>query len=286
MDPYITFRFVISEQELIISKSSVYRLLDYDGIESADVDLTIIDNAILDGGYVQSERIGTRPIMVLFKIDDIEQTETLRSWLIKFFKPKTSGTLYVSRGGVTRRIEFKLATKPDYNQANIMTDKLIVTVNIICPQPYFLDEFDSNPRYLTFVPTLNFPLTFLPQAKMTTGIQITSDVISLDNTGDAPIGIICEITADRGTITNPKITIDGVEYVRVIKELEIGDTLSINTNAGKKDIQFNGVSEFIYDITSIFFSVPVGEHEIQISADVGVTNAASSFTYALKYLGV
>lgn len=286
MNPYITFRFVIGSEELIISKESVYRLISYDGIEAADYELNVIGNAILDGGYVQSARISTRSINVTFKIHDKKQTETLRSWLIKFLKPKTEITLYVSRGGVTRRIYGYLPIKPDFSQQNIIEDRLQISVDLLCPQPYFLDETDTSPRYLTFVPTLNFPLTFLPGKGLTTGIQITSDIIGINNTGDAPIGIICEITADKGSITNPQISIDGAEYVKVIKVLEIGDTLTINTNPGKKDILFNGESEFIYDVTSAFFSVPVGEHEIIISADVGVTNANSSFTYALKYLGV
>lgn len=286
MNPYITFRIVIGGQELIISKTSVYRLLSYDGIEAADVILTSADNAIMDGGYVQSMRVGMRDISIKFGISDKKQTETLRPWLIKFFKPKVRGTLYVSRGGVTRRIYFYLAARPEFAQANIIQERLSVSVTLKCPEPYFLDEFDSSPQYLTFAPTLNFPLTFLPGGGLTTGIQVTSDVITINNTGDADIGIICGITADKGSITNPKISIDGGDFVRVVTVLDQGDTLTINTRPGEKDIKINGESQFLYDITSIFFSVPVGEHTIQISADAGVTNAKSSFTYALKYLGV
>lgn len=283
MIPNTAFRLVIGEDEIIISRTSVYRLMSFDGIAAADIDVTTVNNAIMDGGYVQSVRIGMRDINIQFCIADKAQIEPLRAKLISFLNPKAQGTLYVTRSNITRRIYCQLATKPEFEQPNAL---LSVSVVLKCPQPYFLDETDTSPQYLTFVPTLNFPITFLPSAGMTTGIQITSDIITINNTGDAEIGIICEITADKGSITNPKITIDGVEYVRVIKALEIGDSLTINTNPGKKDIQFNGASEFIYDITSIFFSVPVGEHTIQISADAGVTNANSSFTYALKYLGV
>lgn len=286
MKPYIIIKLIIDGQELIISKTSVYRLISYDGIEAADVLLTTADNAIMDGGYIKAARIGMRDIRIKFAIHDKPQTETLRSWLIQFFKPKVKGTLYISRGGVTRRIYFCLATRPEYEQPNIVEDRLSISIVLKCPEPYFLDEFDSNPRYLTFAPVLNFPLTFLPAAGLTTGIQITSDVITINNTGDVDVGIICDISADKGSVTNPKISIDGGDFVRVITVLDQGDTLTINTRPGEKDIKINGESKFIYDITSIFFSVPVGEHTIQISADAGVTNANSSFTYALKYLGV
>lgn len=286
MNPYIIFRLVLGGQELIISKASVYRLVNYDGIEAADYDLTVVGNAVTDGGYIQSARIGARNISVTFMIHDKAQTETLRSWLISYLKPKVEGTLYVSRNGVTRRIACQLATKPDFTQANIIDDRLAVSINLICPQPYFLDENDTVVRHLVFMPTLNFPLTFLPGGGVTVGVQIVSDTTVIENTGDTDIGIVCEITADKGAITNPKISIDSVNYVRVIKVLEIGDSIEINTNPGEKDIKYNGVSNFIYDITSVFFSVSPGTHTITITADAGANNAASEYTYALKYLGV
>lgn len=283
MTPNTSFRLVIGDDEITISSTSVYRLMDFDGIAASDITITTANNAVMDGGYIQSVRVGMRDINIQFCIADKPLIEPLRARLISFLKPKVCGALYVTRGEVTRRIYCYLATKPDFEQPNKL---LSISIVLKCPEPYFLDEFDSNPQYLTFAPVLNFPLTFLPAAGLTTGIQITSDVITINNTGDVDVGIICDISADKGSITNPKISIDGGDFVRVITVLDQGDTLTINTRPGEKDIKINGESKFIYDITSIFFSVPVGEHTIQISADAGVTNANSSFTYALKYLGV
>lgn len=283
MIPNTAFRLVIGEDEITISRTSVYRLMSFDGIAASDIDITTADNAIMDGGYVQSVRIGMRDISIQFCIADKTQIEPLRAKLISFLKPKVRSTLYVTRGEVTRRIYCQLATKPEFEQPNTL---LSVSIVLKCPEPYFLDETDTNFRYLVFAPALNFPLTFLPAAGLTTGIQITSDVTTINNTGDVDIGIICDITADKGDVTNPRISLDGGDFVRVITVLEQGNKLTISTRPGEKDIKINGESKLLYDITSIFFSIPPGEHTLQISADAGVTNANASYTYALKYLGV
>ena len=120
---------------------------------------------------------------------------------------------------------------------------------------------------------------------ITAGILVVTDTATLVNDGDVPVGIVCDITASGGTVTNPKITMNG-QYVRVIKTLEIGDTLSIDTNQGRKDIYFNGESQFIFDRKSVFFQLPVGENTIVVSADAGIKDAKASFTYSFKYLGV
>jgi hypothetical protein len=282
----LTFTLILNGLSLLIDSDGDYRLLSHSGIEAADYDVVMVDNAILDGGYVQSERIRARSISIEFMISDMTQAETLRAALISFFKPKLTGTLYVSRGGVTRRIYCKLASRPEFSQQHINVDPLRVTINLICPQPYFLDELDTTVRHLVFIPTLNFPLTFFPGGGLTVGMQIVSDTTVINNTGDTDIGIICGITANKGAIINPKISIDSVNYVRIITVLDVGDTLEINTRTGEKDVKLNGVSDFLYDITSVFFAVPPGEHTITITADTGAANAASSYTYALKYLGV
>ncbi|MHB1153568.1 MAG: phage distal tail protein [Eubacteriales bacterium] len=286
MNPYIIFRLVLDNQELIISKTSVYRLISYDGIEAADIILSSEDNGNMDGGYIDSVRIGMRNILISFMISDRSQTEVLRMWLIKYFKPKIQGTLYVSRGGVTRRINCQLLSRPEYKQPNIISDRLGISINLICPDPYFLDENDTAVRISTVTPMINFPMTFFPSGGLTTGLIKISSSTSITNSGDADIGIICDITAVGGAVTNPKITIDGQEYVKVIVDLPAAHKLQVNTRKGEKDIKVDGVSVFLYDKASVFFSLVPGTHTVTITADAGVSYAAATYTYALKYLGV
>lgn len=285
--PYITLTITIGGERITIAKDSVYRLLTggITGIEAGDYEAVLTEYAAVDGGYLDAVRIHPRPIRVQFAIDDRRQTEELRKRLISLFSPKKPGTLVVDRGGRRRKIEFYMRNTPTFDQPNIIQDRLRVTLDMICPDPYFTDVNDTTVDFMKPAPLLTFPFNSLAGVGITAGVLIVTDRVFLVNDGDVPVGIVCDITANGGTVTNPKITMNG-QYVRVIKVMEIGDKLTINTNKREKNIYFNGESQFIFDRKSVFFELPVGENEIVISADAGVKDAKASFTYAFKYLGV
>lgn len=285
--PYIKLIINIGGEQIIIARDSVYRLLagGITGIESADLEAVISEYAAMDGGYIDAVRVPPRHISVLFAVDERKQTEELRKKLIAFFSPRKQGTLIVERANRSRKIRFYLSEQPEFVQDNIIDDRLHVRVNMICPDPYFEDVTPTTVNFMKPLPLLTFPFNSLAGVGITSGVLEITDTTTLVNNGDMPVGIICDITANGGTVTNPKITMNG-QYVRVIKTMEIGDTIQIDTNKGQKNIYFNGESQFIFDRKSIFFQLPVGENTIVISADAGIKDAKASFTYSFKYLGV
>ena len=285
--PYIKLIINIGGEQIIIARDSVYRLLagGITGIESADLETVMSEYAAMDGGYIDAVRVPPRHISVLFAVDERKQTEELRKKLIAFFSPRKQGTLIVERANRSRKIRFYLSEQPEFIQDNIIDDRLHVRVNMICPDPYFEDVTPTTVNFMKPLPLLTFPFNSLAGVGITAGVLEITDTTTLVNNGDMPVGIICDITANGGTVTNPKITMNG-QYVRVIKALAIGDTIQIDTNKGQKNIYFNGESQFIFDRKSIFFQLPVGENTIVISADAGIKDAKASFTYSFKYLGV
>lgn len=287
MKPYIKITISIGNRLVIIAKDSVYRLPQggITGIESADLEAILTEYAAMDGGYLEAVKVPPRTIGLSFVINDRSRTEELRNDLISFFSPKKPGTLTIERGGRKRKIGFYLSERPQFVQDNIISDKLRVNLSLICPDPYFQDVNPSVVNFMHPLPLLTFPFNSVAGVGITAGILVVTDTATLVNDGDVPVGIVCDITASGGTVTNPKITMNG-QYVRVIKTLEIGDTLSIDTNQGRKDIYFNGESQFIFDRKSVFFQLPVGENTIVVSADAGIKDAKASFTYSFKYLGV
>lgn len=287
MKPYIKITISIGNRLVTIAKDSVYRLPQggITGIESADLEAILTEYAAMDGGYLEAVKVPPRPIGLSFVINDRSRTEELRNDLISFFSPKKPGTLTIERGGRKRKIGFCLSERPQFVQDNIISDKLRVNLSLICPDPYFQDVNPSVVNFMHPLPLLTFPFNSVAGVGITAGILVVTDTATLVNDGDVPVGIVCDITASGGTVTNPKITMNG-QYVRVIKTLEIGDTLSIDTNQGRKDIYFNGKSQFIFDRKSVFFQLPVGENTIVVSADAGIKDAKASFTYSFKYLGV
>lgn len=285
-DRSITFTLEIGDEEIIIAKNSIYRLVAYEGIEAVDILLDVADNGSSDGGYIQSERVGTRAISIGFKVDDKTRTEEMRAWLIAFFKPRQDAVLTVERTGVTRSINCKLAARPEFTQGNMKQDRLAVTVNLVCADPYFYDTAETEQQFLTYTPTINFPLTSMSGAGVTSGILTVTDTITIDNTGDADMGIVCEITAAGGSVTNPKVTLNAGDYVKVLKSMVHYDVVEIDTRERMKNIYVNDVAAFIFDRASVFFSVPVGVNTLKISADTNLTNATAKAYYTLKYLGV
>lgn len=285
MTPYIRFVLELGGKILTISKKSVFRLVSFEGIEASDFAVTVVENGSVDGGYIQSVQIEPRTTSITFAINDITRTEELRIWLIKFFTPKAKGILTVSRGGVSRQIGFNLASRPEFRQQNIIENKLVVSVPLICPDPYFYDVLPGEVRFLTYNPLASFPLTSMAAVGATTGLMTVTDTVVVENNGDAPVGVICEITATGGPVSNPRITCNG-SYVRVIKDMTMDDTVKVDTRERRKNIYVNGISEFIFDRTSVFFSLPVGKNTLTISADTGLTNATTTVSYTLKYYGV
>jgi phage-related protein len=285
--PYIKLIINIGGEQIIIARDSVYRLLagGITGIESADLEAVISEYAAMDGGYIDAVRVPPRHISVLFAVDERKQTEELRKKLIAFFSPRKQGTLIVERANRSRKIRFYLSEQPEFIQDNIIEDRLHVRVNMICPDPYFEDVTPTTVNFMKPLPLLTFPFNSLAGVGITAGVLEITDTTTLVNNVDMPVGIICDITANGGTVTNPKIAMNG-QYVRVIKTMAIGDTIQIDTNKGQKNIYFNGESQFIFDRKSIFFQLPVGENTIVISADAGIKDAKASFTYSFKYLGV
>ncbi len=285
MNPYITFTIELGSRILTISKTSVFRLIKYDGIEATDISVSVASNGSVDGGYLQSVRIEPRSISISFAIDDRSRTEELRKWLIKYFTPKEQGTLTVSRGEVTRQIDFIIAEKPEFNQNNIIEDRLILNVSLLCPDPYFYDVVTDMVRFLTYTPIGTFPITSISGVGLTTGFMTVTDTVEIVNDGDAPVGVVCEIMAFGGSVTNPKIMCNG-EYVRVLRIMAPNEVVKIDTRERRKNIYVDGVSQFIFDRTSVFFSLPVGVNTLTVAADSGLTNASTVITYTLKYFGV
>lgn len=285
--PYITIEFHIGSEKIEISKTSIYRLVAGGalGLEAADFETLTTEYASMDGGYLDGVKIPPRQISIKFEVSSLPQTETIRKKLISFFAPRKQGTLIVHRADRSRKIAFYVANAPEFKQDNIIYQKLQVTVDLVCPDPFFEDAEETTVEFLKPAALLSFPFNSLSGVGITSGVLIVSDHASLTNNGDVPVGIVCDILAKGGTIVNPKISLNG-QYVRVLRTLTPGDTVRIDTNKGRKNIYINGESKFIFDRKSIFFDLPVGASDIVVSADAGIEDAKSSFTYSFKYLGV
>ena len=290
MDTNATLEIVldVGGYQIRIAKDSPYRIAENGtrGLESGEYRLDLEENAVTDGGYITWEHFEPRPIELTFGISDKKNTEAYRRLLLRYLNPKRPVTLTVTRTGVTRRIEGKIDGELEFSQPNIVQDTLYVTVSIICPDPWFrAAEGAEVLRFEKAVPLFTFPFNSLSGVGVMAGLVWRSDELTIVNDGDDAMGIVATISAT-GQIKNPKITLDGGEYVRLITVLETGDEAKISTVPKQKNVWLNGQSAVVYDRTSVFFQVPTGEHTLVLSADAGAENAATTVECQLKYLGV
>ncbi len=296
MDSKLRLKLQIGDTHIIIGTpedGTPYRLLasGLEGIESAETVLTFADSAQYDGGTVLSARVPGREIRLLFEIADYDNRDAYREALISFFKPRTIGTLTVSRYAKglpqdhDRTIGCMLWGNVEMTQES-MYDYIRVAVTLYCPDPYFYAE--SVPRVLsrTGAALLYFPMTVTASSGMTVGLLKTDDRLSVWNNGDTETGFLINITASEQTpgagaaFEDPCLThLESGAYIRIRDTLDLGDTVTVCTLPGAKYILKNGERRMNFDVGSTFFSLQPGENTLVLSAraHLGALEAVVSF---------
>lgn len=253
--------FTLNGTTFTVSKASDYRLMGYSGLEAPDYEIDVADNGVSDGGFYQSSRVAPRPISISFMVIDAAKTASGRTAIMSFFKPKLLGSLAVTRGSTTRNIGFYLASKPEFINPDASVPKLRVTVNLICPNPYFEDS-------------------------SATVVNAASHSATIDNVGDVPCGFICTITATGGAVIDPVIEWGGSGIVTWAGTLANTDVEIISTVPGNKYITIKGVVSYTYAIDSAFNTLAVGPQTIVDSATTGGAYIVASYSFSPLYLGV
>ena len=267
-----------------LTDKTMLKLLTVTGLGSAEYELDMRDNALLDGSTVAGAKVEAREIVMQAELYDYKLSPQNRETLLHMFSPRHEYMLCVRRESVRRRIRAR-ARLFNIDPENIY-DFYTANIELVCPDPFFEDESDTTLQFRLFEPLINFPLIFIPQgAGLTTAIQIVTDSITVNNDGDADFGI--EFTAEvvGGNIVNPAVWC-GDNYVRVLTTLHIGDTLKIDTRRGRKGIWLNGVKFMQYDPTSTWFTLKPGANQVSFKADSGAEKAIGSITYSNRWFGV
>lgn len=251
--------FTLNGTTFTVSKTSDYRLMGYSGLEASDYEIDIADNAVGDGGFYQSSRVAARNISVSFMVVDASKTASGRASIMSFFKPKLLGSLAVTRGAITRKIGFYLSGI-EFINPDSSVPKLRVTINLICPDPYF---YAASP----------------------TVVNAVAGYATLNNTGDAECGFVATITANGGSVTGFGVGL-GDANVYIPYTINSGTTVTISTVPGNKYVAFNGSASYLYDPYSEFALLDVGANTVEYGADTGEANMAVSYSFVPRYLGV
>ena len=243
-----------------------------EGFGSYENDITMIDNAVGDGGIYGSDRIAQKDRTIMAKSRNPVMNEILRKAAISFFNSKFMFKVYVTYMGETRWCEGKIHRfeLPTGNIYQTMT----MTVTFLFANP-FLKSYDNFGENIASIsPMCAFPylcsVTEGTPKGITSGTFNFAQKIVLENDGDTETYCKAVFTA-KGAVTNPKLIING-NYVRVLDTMAEGDVIIIDFTQNPPTVQKNGVNHIGHcDRTSAFdeMALVVGSSEVSFDADDG-----------------
>lgn len=161
--------------------------------------------------------------------------------------------------------------------------------------PLFKDRSLSKVAAAQVVPMFHFPLVIPEQPDPPGGIVFglieTSLTMNVVNNGSISTGMVITFYA-RGSVKNPRITnVNTQDYFAINKQLEAGETVTINTNVGSKSIRgyIDGETKnyFMYrDFGSTWLQLDIGDNLFVRSADENVENIEVTIEFYNRYLEV
>ncbi|MEG0612654.1 MAG: phage tail family protein [Clostridium sp.] len=288
MDKHLMVKMISNNKILEIGLNKNYRLLDIEGIESSDYELSIVNTAQFDGGVVVNRRVQNRPISLSADfIGDNQGGE--RKKLISFFNPNQKGVLIINYDGNERAIEYEIE---NFNSkiTNIY-DSLSFTVDLICPNPYWRDLLESKINIALWKGKFHFPLVMPKNVGVIIGLREPSLIVNANNVGDVESGIMIEFKA-LGTLKNPSLlNVNTGEFFKINKTMMAGEIIKVDTNRGSKNVMrnFNGIETNIInliDLDSTFLQLRAGDNLFRYDSEENLNNLEISIYYNPYYLGV
>ena len=285
MDYKFNAIFKSNNDEIEMNKNTDIKIIDIEGIEASSYTINTISSE-QDGAIVTSTKIEPREITITGDIEKNKNETANRDKLIRFFNPKVTGELYITRNNVERKIQYRVSS------LDFATNKLFEYIQFTLvlestEDPYFEDANNRGNNLTLISPQFTFPLVIMQERKKIMGYKVYKPYMPLVNDGDKETGLEIVITASRGQMKNIKLTLNDNEYIKVNQTLNQWDVLTINTNPRKKSVTLNGtniINEI--DRNSTFFSIGIGKSILKYECDDGATNIDINVKFYRKFLGV
>ena len=109
MDYKFDVVFESNNNRLEMNKNTDMRIIDIEGIESSSYSINTIDSD-QDGAIVTSEKVEPREITITGDIKKNQNETENRDKLIRFFKPKILGEMYINRNDIERKIQYRVSS--------------------------------------------------------------------------------------------------------------------------------------------------------------------------------
>jgi hypothetical protein len=279
-------------QSVELGSKAPYRLESLEGTGGVKVIAQTTKSPFQDGESYINDTSDVRDLSFIVQIvaKTNEEMFTLRQSLLKVLSSKFAPftVLYKYYGG-EKLIKARVESPPKFltGKTNSFTGFQRTTFQLLCPNPFWRDTFESSQEMADWIGGLQFGL-MLPT--MFSGRSSRTNKV-ITNSGDVPTPITFEFL---GEAVNPAINnvVTG-EYIKVNRTLQTNERLIITTEFGNKKVILSntetGVEEDAFaqiDLGSTFFQLSPGENQLNYGADAGKENAKVLIRWKNYYSGV
>lgn len=270
--------------KLELTNSAYYEVLEIDGLlpEKAEIKTTPYSSG--DGSVLNNATVKNKPISIDIKPQI--PVEENRQKLYDYFRLKRKCTLYYKN----ENRNVKISGIVEGYDGSLFEQMQIITVNVLCLEPFFRDEKESFENMSTVKNMFQFPFAIAKEGiEFSTIDKELTQIIC--NSGDTETGVIIELSSS-GEVENPIIyNVDTKEFFGLNITMQLGDVIRINTNRFSKKVELirNGENRNI--INSIkkgnkWFVLSVGKNQFTYKCDSGEENLNIKFGFYNLYEGV
>lgn len=268
-----------SGDQLTFGMGSPFTISVIDGLNPPNATINTSQIALMDGGKYISSKMEMRSMNIAFAIE----TEAAKNRIEVFNVLKSKQWIKVIYNGQYRHVYIEgyiSSIGIDY-----FAMKQMVTVGILCPDPYFREAQAIVDEMQLVTSGFHFPFASTAEPELVLGVIDTEAGISITNDGDVACGLIIEMNAI-APVSDPVIYDYGTQDSFGLDiDLLAGDLLVIDTRQGQKSVKLYRSGTVI----NAFNNVVQGSTWLQLAAngsayvyEVG-TGSASSLRVTIKH---
>lgn len=277
-------------ESIVFSHASVFHSNEVSGLSDVRNAIYSINSMGQDGDTYLGNRIEAREIEIVGSINERnkDQMRDYRRKLNRVLNPQYSATLTYEYGTFKRVIDCKVDNAPVFSRKAIFQD---FTVQLLCLNPFWRKDSKIRDDIATWIGGFEFPEEIPAATGWQVGYRQPSLIVNVLNDGDVKAGIRVEFRS-LGIVKNPSLlNVDTQEFIKLNITMEAGDTLSVSTGYGEKEVTLKRggatTDAFRYlDVDSSYLQLSVGDNLFRYSAEENLENLEVSIYHDDLYLGV
>lgn len=265
-----------------------FRLASYSGIHEYSGNVATIKSAFGVGVSYIGTSVNQRNINLVVAFKDDETLQTKKQQIYNIFPLKDFGTLYYYEADIERKINYYVENVTLTRVANYV----YITINLVCPSPYFMDSEETIAVLNNWDKLLEFPLEILDGTGIEFGIKNDLTSIEIENNSHIDYGLTITFIAN-GTVINPSLKNQyNNEELKLNYTMSTGEQIIITTYNNAKAIALIDSQGNEENITNTlvfgtkFLQAVNGNNKFVPNADSGVENLDVSISYYNYYEAV